>query len=289
MINATADEIVQKAPALTLNLGLAECYWSAVVEDKRKAENPFLTRNPRDIYKSTNIDVDMMFGFTGGEYLLLLNPTDLYGWIEPMKTYSNIGLPFEGLTLSPETAEFKGIQKEVYEFYFGNRELLPTPEILNIYVQMNTDTNFIYPIYEAMRMHSARAKTFCYQNDVQLNLNFLKIMNHYEQLSGMAHFEDILYLFRSNKYAQLYDQVVANQSNPINEETLDALHFVPKMFTDYAKTGSPGKFPSFKRGAYNCIHITNDGLKAIIGNRKEAILFWDSIYDQLKERIVNQF
>lgn len=59
--------------------------------------------------------------------------------------------------------EYKAIQKQVGEFYFGPGVVQPTPENLNIYVQMNTDTNWVYPIYEAMRMHSSQAKTFCYQ------------------------------------------------------------------------------------------------------------------------------
>lgn len=42
---------------------------------------------------------------------------------------------------------------------------------------------------------------------------------------------------RSKKYAQLYIDVISNLADPINQKTLAALRFVPRMFTTYAKYG----------------------------------------------------
>lgn len=88
---------------------------------------------------------------------------------------------------------------------------------------------------------------------------------------------------RSKKYAQLYENVLANLDDPINQQTLAALQFVPKFFTDYAKTGFQSK------NCNNCVHITNDGLKPMFGLRLEAMKFWDEIRNSVKEWIVNPF
>lgn len=41
----------------------------------------------------------------------------------------------------------------------------------------------------------------------------------------------------SKKYAQLYDEVLANPTDPKNKKTLAAIDTQTKFITDYAKTG----------------------------------------------------
>lgn len=59
--------------------------------------------------------------------------------------------------------KFIEMQKLAGQFYFGSGEIEATITNLNKFVKMNTDNNFIYPIYEAMQMHSQGAKTLFYQ------------------------------------------------------------------------------------------------------------------------------
>lgn len=54
------------------------------------------------------------------------------------------------------------------------------------------------------------------------------------------------FLFSSaNKYSQIYADVMANQDDVTNQKTLNAFHFVPKLYADYAKTGYVIKYYLF--------------------------------------------
>ncbi len=59
--------------------------------------------------------------------------------------------------------EYHQAAAKVYDFYFGNITLEENDEVLNIFTEMCTDMNFVYPAYESLQLHSANAKTFCYE------------------------------------------------------------------------------------------------------------------------------
>lgn len=48
-------------------------------KDPKKAESPFLTQNPREIYKTKKIDVDGMFGCTSS---VSFSPHELISWVK---------------------------------------------------------------------------------------------------------------------------------------------------------------------------------------------------------------
>lgn len=289
VLNAPVELILEKTPIIILDRNVIGLYFTSVIEDITKAENPFLTRHPRDIYRTTNVNVDAMFGVTNAEYMVLFNPADPYSWIEPMKNYSNIGLPFTGLTLSTDSPEYLEAVKKIYKFYFGDRQLEQTVENVDIFLDMCSDMNFVYPSYQSLRLHSARAKTYCYENKLDLNLNAIQITENIEYLDGMGHFEDLQYLFLSKKYAQLYKNVLENLDDPTNRKTLRALEFVTAMFTNYAKNGRPSYYGKYSGLCKTCNEITNDGIKPMWGLRKQQMEFWDTIYDSVKRWIVNPF
>lgn len=62
MKNAPVELILQKTPAYRILEGKNLLYWAAVIEDPTKAIRPFLTKTPRQIYRTTNIDVPILFG-----------------------------------------------------------------------------------------------------------------------------------------------------------------------------------------------------------------------------------
>jgi len=291
--DSSKELILQKSPVLFLNRSVVGLYFSAVIEDEEKAENPFLTQGPQEIYRTTKVDVDTMFGVNTAEYSVVFNPAEPYSWLEPLKNnYSNIGLPFSGLTLSPESSLYQEAIKKIYDFYFGAQkleDLEANVKNVNNYIQMGSDMNLVYSAHQSLKLHSKQARTFCYENNLNLSLNAVKITENIEYLDGTAHFEDLFYLFRSKKYAQLYNNVLANPNDPINQKTLKALKFVPKMFTDYAKWGFVSHYGPFTEIWNSCIKITNDGLKPMNGLKKESMRLWDSIYNSVKPWIVNPF
>nr|WAU86697.1 carboxylesterase [Bradysia odoriphaga] len=289
LLDAPVELILEKTPVITLDRNVIGVYFASVIEDPEKAENPFLTRSPREVYRTSYVNVDAMIGGNTAEFIVVFNPADPYSWIEPMRNYSNIGLPFTGLTLSPDSPVYREAAEKIYKFYFGDRELEPTVENLDTFLEMGTDMNFIYPAYQSLKFHSAHANTFCYLNDLTLNLNAVKITGDIEYLDGMAHFEDLQYLFWSKKYAQLYHNVLANPTDPINQKTIRALNFVPKLFTNFAKKGRPTVFGGYSDWCKTCILVTNEGPIPMFGLRRKQMEFWDQIYDSVKPWIVNPF
>lgn len=52
--------------------GFLICFWY-VQKDETKAENPFLTRSPTEIYKTTDVDVDALIGVNTAVSFFLKN------------------------------------------------------------------------------------------------------------------------------------------------------------------------------------------------------------------------
>lgn len=59
--------------------------------------------------------------------------------------------------------EIQQLQADIKKLYFGDKEITEVPERLNQFIQLTSDTNFIIPFYETMRLHSKVSKTFCAQ------------------------------------------------------------------------------------------------------------------------------
>ncbi|XP_031626574.1 juvenile hormone esterase-like [Contarinia nasturtii] len=298
MINAPAESIVAKSPALDIiSRTTLLFYWTPVVEDKRKAVHPFLLQKPHDIYANNNFcancrNVEVVFSVTSSEGFSFLDYTQPYAWIEALKSSSYIALPYHGLTLTQDTAKYQAVQNKIKKFYFGDGEIEQTPERLNQYVQLTTDTNFVIPFYEAMRLHSKVAKTYCFYFDINLNTNIVKLPRNLTDIEGMGHIEDTGYLFKINepKYSFLYDQTLADRSNEINRKTICAWKFVTKLFTDFARKGLV-KYDNPVKSVKNakCIHITNDGLRSITRPHGRAIKFWRKAKNCLYPFIVDEF
>ncbi|KAJ6646027.1 Esterase B1 [Pseudolycoriella hygida] len=298
MLTAPTETIVRKMPAFNIHNCIFSAYFAAVIEeDETKADQPFLTQHPRDIYKTTKVKVDAMFGFTSAEEIMVATPdfvndyysaskNNYYHWIQPMQNCSMIELPFSGLTLSQNSFEYRQASKKIYRYYFGTRKIKPTLENLNIYVQLSSDINYLWSIQEALRLHSKGAKTFCYENQLDLSLNAYKLW--LPTLYGTSHSEDLFYLFFSKKYAKLYTDVLAKPNDARNRKTLKALHYFPKLFADFAKTGKARNLVTFGN-LTDCIRITNDGLKPSSRERTDTMHFWDEIYNSVKPWIVNPF
>ncbi|KAJ6635464.1 Esterase B1 [Pseudolycoriella hygida] len=295
MINAPADVIAKRTPQRPFK-GIFNIYFTAVVENKSLADDPFLTEKPHEIYAKNQFsshcrNVEVSFGVTSAEFLLYLNFSNLYDWIEPLKNNSLFGLPYYGLNITENDKEYKAIQEDIKQFYFGNGEIQATPERLNQYVQMGTDINFLPQLYEGIRLHSNVSPTYCNIFDISLNMNIVKVPLHLEFIDGMGHFEDIQYLFKAAHFNDMYNEVYNNQKNNItNQKTVRSWQFVSKLFTDFTKTGSlEYSSPATSTGDIQCVHLTNDGLRSIIQPKKDAIAFWDRITENVEKYIVDEF
>ncbi|XP_031630659.1 juvenile hormone esterase-like [Contarinia nasturtii] len=295
MINATTQLIIEKIPVFDFSNGLIEVNWTPVIEDKTKSDQPILIENPHNIYANNRFsfhckNVEVVFGTTSAEYMMFLDPTNLYGWVEQMKTNRLIGLPYHGLTLTPNDQRYKAMQTKIKQFYFGDGEIEATPKRLNQYVQMNSDINFVVPFYEVMSLHSKVSKTFCHHFDINLNTNIIKKPRHLEMVERMGHLEDIGYMYKANQFKYMYEQSWKNRSDATNNKTIEAWQFVTKLFIDFAKSGTLANSSPVKsvKNA-QCVDITNDGLRSIIRPKKESMTMWDNVREYLKPFIVDEY
>ncbi|XP_031630708.1 uncharacterized protein LOC116345453 [Contarinia nasturtii] len=224
MTNVPAESIVVKAPAMDFNQTAFTFYWTPVIEDKEKAVQPILLQKPHEIYANDQFsthcrNVEVVFSMTSAEALSVLDPYHPYAWIDALKTSSFIKLPYHGLTLAQDTTEYQAMQAKIKKFYLDDGEIEQTPERLNQFIQLYTDTNFMVPFYETVGLHSRVANTYCYYFDISLNTNFVKLTRSLTAIEGMGHLEDTAYLFKINDvtygYRYLYDQTLADRSNEI--------------------------------------------------------------------------
>ncbi|XP_031641012.1 juvenile hormone esterase-like [Contarinia nasturtii] len=295
MINAPTQLIVEKTPTYDFSNGLIEVYWTPVIEDENKSDQPFLTEKPHDIYANNRFsshckNVEAIFGITSAEYMMFLDPNNLYGWVESMKNNSPFGLPYHGLALKSNDDRYKAMQAKIKKFYFGDGDIEATPARLNQYVQMQSDINFLVPFYETMRLHANVSKTFCHHFDINLSANIIKKSRHLEMVERMGHIEDIGYMFKANLFKKIYDEVLNNRSNVNNQKTINAWQFVTKLYTDFLKTGSMA-YSSPVESVENakCVDITNNGLASIVRPKNEAIEMWDEVTEYLKPHIVIEY
>ncbi|XP_031634578.1 juvenile hormone esterase-like [Contarinia nasturtii] len=280
--------LLEKTPAYVLNINVFILYWTPVIENKKIAKDPFLTKPPRKIYQETHIHTPIVFGVTSAELLSLMMPQSLYFWFESLKNSSSIILPFHGLTLPQNSSLYISSQRIIYEFYFGKHGIEQTDYYLNQFVQMVSDIVFVYPFYDAMRLHK-NAKTFCYHMNLDLNLNFVKIERSLQMIHGMGHIEEMPYLFHSYAHQELYDNIKQNPNDPKNIQTEHAMKIVPKYFIDFAKSGTMDKCGRVKGDSIICTDFTNKGLELIRKPKKHAMNMLNRIYERVKPWIVDQF
>lgn len=103
---------------------------------------------------------------------------------------TQIGLPFHGLSLSPDSDVtirtsfwkhafylsgsnididfihiqlFKELSGKIYDHYIGNDTIQNTTDYQNKVIQMASAMNYYYGFYDAINLHKNHAKTFCYQ------------------------------------------------------------------------------------------------------------------------------
>ncbi|XP_055316701.1 juvenile hormone esterase-like [Sitodiplosis mosellana] len=297
MMNAPMDVIVEKTPPFETPNGLFALFWAAVIEDEDKAIKPFLTRRPHDIYATKSLShhckcVEVMFGVTSAEFAIVTDPTNLYGWIEPVKSHALIGLPYHGLTLTPNDEEYQAFQTEIFDYYFGKEEIEKTTERLNQYLQMGSDINFIVAFYEAIELHAEISPTFCYHFNISLNTNVIKVPRQLNVVEGAIHVDDIGYIFKSEEFSDLYDQTMINRRfNVRNQQTINAWQFVSGLFTDFTKYGSLRNVQQIKSTKnVKCVDITNTGLGVTAIPRKTTMNeLWLKIKRRVQPRIVDEF
>lgn len=139
-----------------------------------------MTESIEELYETQDIDVNTMFTYTSAEWLLFMMKqlTKLYD-VEGLNSNFSIPLPFRSLHLSQDSdvsicfsykskivwiyseysnyfQEFRAINKEIRQFYFGNDTIdkSKTPE----YVSLISDLNIIYGVDKAAKLHALKSK-----------------------------------------------------------------------------------------------------------------------------------
>ncbi|XP_055324241.1 esterase B1-like isoform X2 [Sitodiplosis mosellana] len=282
--NSSIDLLVKKTPFLPPTYSITS-YWAAVVEDVKKAIKPFLWQGPRKTYKKDKIHVELMCGDTSAEYLVFL--TNVFGWVNPLNTHFDVGLDiFPGLDIPTNSTAYEIQQNKIRNFYFGSGAISRTIESFTQYVQMMSHLILVHSSYETMMLHRHHAKTICYETDLNTTLNVIKLVLGFGPFEGMGHAEDIPYCFLSNVFRSVLNSIY---TPPRNEQVIKILNFLPKVYADFAKTGSVGRFKPVTRKYNQCIGIKNDGLESIEGPRTPQNEFWSQIRKSVQPWIKKGF
>ncbi|KAL1401614.1 hypothetical protein pipiens_006469 [Culex pipiens pipiens] len=195
------------------------------------SEEPFITENYTNILHRPDLtSIPLIIGFNSNEsvtFLPLLQPA--------MKMFSQDPRAFVPAQLTVPAEELASVGAEIKRFYYGD----DTAHCLTGFLDYVSDIWFIIPSFVASELQARfqqSASQFCYYFDFDCELNYLKANpQDAHQLEGVAHGDDISYLFKRNvSEAMIEDGSRADEYRAITVQ----------LWTNFAKFGHPTPEPS---------------------------------------------
>lgn len=192
----------------------------------------FLTASPRELLKQGNFaKVPVIMGSTSAEGVISYAIFNL-SEDNITKQYGNFEKSIiQGLGLSAGSEDAERISKKIKQFYFGNDAI--TMKNVDNFFELFGDVTFDYGIYESLRIHKKFALAYAYEFTQSLSSNHVKVtmeaMKPGAMYKGVCHAEDISFFF-NNSYKGV--------KKPDSEDK-DLIAKISKMWTTFAKTGSP--------------------------------------------------
>ncbi|XP_034251246.1 esterase FE4-like isoform X2 [Thrips palmi] len=165
---------------------------------------------------------------------------------------------------------------EIMQCYFGFKKL--SKETLSKFIDLFGDICFINPLYDVTKAHATRrSPVYVYHMSFDGNLGFFKRLLGLKHYPGVAHSDELGYLFR----------VRVLPDTPISPE--DDLHRrrLLKLWSNFIHTGNPTPddgaslgvlwTPTWRRNQMNFLEI-GETLYMRKDPPNERMIFWDSIY-----------
>lgn len=248
----------------------------------------FLIIHPKTaLHQGHFAHIPIMIGVTSKEGMVLLN--DIPHTTEYFKVLDtnferivplNIGLPNDRM---------EKIVEKLKHLYFGDKSI--SWETLTHYIDFFGDILFHLGVNETVKAHAklSKAPLYCYEFTYEGNLgmlkNFLK-MKYPEgtDLSGVAHADDLGYIFKQN--------IPGLPTLEPGSEDEKIITRVTKMWTEFAKTGNPNapglgvKWESVSKSKL-CYLDIGKSMKMVNGlPHSKRVEFWEELlHPTLKEKL----
>ncbi|XP_049799128.1 juvenile hormone esterase-like [Schistocerca nitens] len=239
-----------------------------------------LTEDPLELLKSGKFHrIPIIFGINSREGILfLLAISNNESAMREINTNFHKALP---CNLPVKKDDRVTTAREIRRLYFCDKRL--DGSTIELYGDLRGDLMFGYPALTAARIHSsvpAAQPVYFYHFDVVTTLNRARKMVVAENVTGVAHADELPYLFTSE--AGKEDEI---PSDSVEAKTIARL---TRLWTNFAKTGNPTPdhhdplfavtWPPFSSEDRSYLDIANDGLRVKKDLMKDRMLFWDKIY-----------
>nr|AHJ81347.1 carboxylesterase [Locusta migratoria] len=186
-----------------------------------EGEDSFLPKHPADLRPHTAVPWLTGVTIEEGYFIsapIITNKTMLNELKENSKKLLPISVPFH---LLPQ-ADL--INDKIHDFYFSSG--FSNDKITEFF----SDSVFIWPATDAVSSYKDKAPVYFYLFSYKGKYSFTDLAGS-EEVSGVAHAEDLLYLFSNNSY-----YVIPGERPAKDMEVVKAM---TKLWTNFAKTGNP--------------------------------------------------
>ncbi|XP_023940279.1 juvenile hormone esterase-like [Bicyclus anynana] len=276
--SATVDQLVGKNLSVIavedyINIYF-KSYFEPVVENDFGQEM-FLTESPNVLIKDGRIhDVDILLGYTTAEAVVGLFMFESTPTIENCDRYKETLVPVEVLyASSPKTTVELG--NLIKEYYNGPKPL--SVKRMTQFVKYATDVyNYNVIRYARQRSNfSGNSSTYLYQFSCMSERNVLSQQGFKYGIIGVAHTDDLMYVFNANKY---------NLPVIKNATSYTMIQNTCTLLTNFAKYGNPTpgsnlgvEWPKYNMQTQLYLDI---GEELVVGTKPLASMmdFWDSVY-----------
>lgn len=160
-----------------------------------ESDDAFISKLPIDLMKEKEgqLNIPMIIGLNNGDGM-----TQTAAYRKKLHVYSSDMVKMIPLSvdIDPYSQEAQNLAKDIEQFYFGRRGLIP--QTVPLFVNLNTDFYFTIPmtiVNELYARYQPNCKQFVYEFGLDSDLNFFKKVLKMKDVPGACHFDEVSYLF----------------------------------------------------------------------------------------------
>ncbi|XP_045765199.1 juvenile hormone esterase-like [Maniola jurtina] len=250
-------------------------YFVPVVE-KDFGQERFLIEAPDDSVRNKRThNVDILLGYTTAEAVVAIFKFETSDTIENYNRYKEALVPRNVIQQStPKTVS--RLADLIKEYYSGSQPL--SKKTMPQFVKFATDIyNYDVIRYARHLSNFTDNKIYMYQFSCMSERNILSKQGIKYGINGVAHIDDLMYVFNAKKYNLPIDK---------NASSYKMIRNMCTLLTNFAKLGNPTpdltldvKWPEYNKDSQIYMEI---GEELIVGTDPNASMmnFWESIYEQ---------
>ncbi|XP_052738588.1 juvenile hormone esterase-like [Bicyclus anynana] len=278
--NATVDQLLNtNSSVLAIEDYISVPFMSYFVPvvEKYFGQERFLIQSPDDSIKNGEIhDMDILIGHTTAEAVVAISEFESTPTIEICDRYREVLVPRNIIyQSSPKTTLELG--NLIKKYYNGAQPL--SIKTMPQFVRYGTDVlNFDVIRYAKHQSNFAdKNSIYLYQFSCMSERNVYSQQGFKYGIYGVAHFDDLMYVFNANKY-----NLPVNK----NETSYKMIQNTCTLLTNFAKYGNPTpdsklgvEWPKYNTETEMYLDI---GEELVVGTKQLSSMvdFWESIYER---------